>query len=492
MERYILEMKGITKTFPEVKALDDISFKVRQGEVHALVGENGAGKSTLMKILNGAFQANSGEIWFNGEKVRINGVPDAQALGISIIYQEFNLINTLSIAENIFAGRYSGKGIINWKKLNSMAEDLLEDIGFPMDVRQIVGRLSTAEKQLVEIAKAISYNAKLIVMDEPTSSLAKNEVEVLFRIIDKLKADNRTVIFISHKLEEVFRICDTITILRDGKVIESAPVKDMTRDMIIERMVGRSIDVEYPKREKTAGEVVLKLDRICRGSLLCDICLDLHRGEILGIAGLVGSGRTELAETIFGAEKAARGIIEVKGRKVAIHSTREGIRNSIGLLTEDRKETGLVTEFSVIHNLSVTNLKGIKKWGLLNSNKEKTIVQQYREKLNIKTPALTQSLNNLSGGNQQKVVFGKWLFADVDILILDEPTRGIDVGAKYEIYCLMNELVAQGKSIIMISSELPEIMGMSDRILVMHNGKIKGELKGKEMNAERAMQIAVD
>jgi ribose transport system ATP-binding protein len=492
MEQYILEMKEITKTFPGVVALNNISFQVRPGEVHALVGENGAGKSTLMKVLNGAFQANSGEIRIDGQKVVIGGVSDAQALGISIIYQEFNLVNTLSVAENIFIGRYTGDGLINWRTLCEKAKALLENLGFPLDVKQTVGRLSTAEKQLVEIAKAISYNAKIIVMDEPTSSITKKEVEMLFRIIEKLKSDNRTVVFISHKLEEVFRICDTVTIMRDGQMVGSGPVKEMTREMIIEYMVGRSIDVEYPKRSVTPGETVLKVERLSRAPLLHNISFELRRGEILGLAGLVGAGRTELAETIFGAARADSGTIMVKGKKARIWSTRDGIKSSIGLLTEDRKETGLVLDFNMMNNISITNLTGIKKTGILSRKREMGVADQYRKMLNIKTPSVTQNVNNLSGGNQQKVVFGKWLFANVDILILDEPTRGIDVGAKFEIYCLMNELVAQGKSIIMISSELPEVIGMSDRILVLHNGRLKGELKGEQATAENVMQLAVN
>jgi len=492
MNEFVLEMKGITKTFPGVVALDQVSFSVKRGEVHALVGENGAGKSTLMKILNGVYQANHGEIWLDGQKVHLSNIKDAQSKGISIIFQEFNLINTLSVAENIFLGRYNDEKLINWKEVRTEAKRLLESLGFSFDVNRIVGKLSTAEKQLVEIAKALSFQAKLIVMDEPTSSLTKTEEEMLFGIIRKLKENNITTIYISHKLEEVFRICDTVTILRDGKVIDVKPVKEIMRNEIIEKMVGRTIDMDYPKRNVQFGEIVLDIKQLNRGRLLHDISFQLRKGEILGIAGLVGSGRTELAETLFGAEKADSGEINVFGKRVVLRSTRDGQMNSIGMLTEDRKETGLVLPFTVARNITITNLKEVTSNLLLSGRKEKKVAEKYIEALNIKTPSTNQPLMNLSGGNQQKVVLAKWLFSNADLLILDEPTRGIDVGAKYEFYCMMNDLVAQGKSIIMISSELPEVLGMSDRILVMHNGMIKGELMGLQMTAENVMQLAID
>lgn len=491
MEEYILEMRGITKTFPGVVALGNVSLGVRKGEVHALIGENGAGKSTLMKILNGIYQANSGEIYLKGEKVAISGVKDAQEKGISIISQEFNLINTLSIAENIFLGRFSGSNIVNWKTMNKEAQNLLNKLGFSFNVKTIVGKLGAAEKQLVEIAKALSFNARIIVMDEPTSSLTKNEEEMLFKIIGRLREDGITTIYISHKLEEIFRICDTVTILRDGKVIDVNRVSAITRDEIIEKMVGRTIDMNFPKRSTVPGEPVLSVKNLVRNKLLHNISFDLHKGEILGIAGLVGSGRTELAESLFGAAHINGGTIIVNGKKVALHSTHDGKENSIGMLTEDRKETGLVLDFSVARNITITNLGAVISTFILDNKKEKAIAKKYIEKLNIKTPSTNQPIINLSGGNQQKVVLAKWLFSNVDILILDEPTRGIDVGAKYEIYCLMNELVAEGKSIIMISSELPEVLGMSDRILVMHEGHINGELRGDEMLAENVMKCAI-
>lgn len=491
METYALEMKGITKTFPGVVALDDVTLRVRKGTVHALVGENGAGKSTLMKILNGVYQANAGEMLLNGEPLCVNSVKDAQEKGISIIFQEFNLINSLSVAENIFLGRYNGEKIIDWKSIRHKAQELLQSLGFQFNVNKPVGDLSTAEKQLVEIAKALSYDAKIIVMDEPTSSLTKKEVEMFFPIIERLRQNGITVVYISHKLEEVFQICDDVSILRDGKIVGESPVGRIKREEIIEKMVGRSLDVEYPKRTVTPGEPVLQVKELRRGKALHDINFELKKGEILGIAGMVGAGRTELAEAIFGAEPPDGGEVLLYGKKVRIRSTYQGKKNSLGLVTEDRKETGLVLDMNVTKNITITKLDAVKSGPVLSNHKEAAVAQEYVEKMNIKTPSIQQLLNNLSGGNQQKVVLSKWLFSNADILILDEPTRGIDVGAKYEIYCLMNTLTEQGKSIIMISSELPEVLGMSDRILVMHEGTIKGELTDSAMTAENFMQMVI-
>lgn len=492
MGTQVLEMKGITKTFPGVVALNDVSFSVEKGSVHGLIGENGAGKSTLMKILNGVYTATEGEMFLEGKPLHLQGVRDAQEKGISTIFQEFNLINSLSVAENIFLGRYQGSSLIDWKDINHKAQKLLQDLGFDFDVNKPVGKLSTAEKQLVEIAKALSYDAKIIVMDEPTSSLTKKEIELFFPIIEKLRQSGITVIYISHKLDEIFHICDRVSIMRDGKLVGESQVDSITRERIIELMVGRSMDMEYPDRTTVPGEPVMLVQDLCRGSVLHDISFSLHKGEILGIAGLVGAGRTELAETLFGATPADSGTIRINGKPVVIRSTMDGKANSIGMVTEDRKETGLVLDMSVTKNITVTKLDAVKRGIVLWRQKEAVVAKEYVEKLNIKTPSINQTLYNLSGGNQQKVVLSKWLFSNVEILILDEPTRGIDVGAKYEIYCLMNALTEQGKSIIMISSELPEVLSMSDRILVMHKGMIKGELSGDKMTADNVMQLAID
>ncbi len=492
MSDYILEMKHVRKEFPGVVALDDVSFSVKRGVIHALIGENGAGKSTLMKVLNGVYPATSGEIFLNGQQLDISGVKQAQAAGISIIYQEFNLINTLSVAENIFLGRYNGKQTVHWKALREKAKALIASLGFDFDVDKLVGRLSTAEKQLVEIAKALSFDAQIIVMDEPTSSLTEKEVDMFFPIIERLKAQGITVIYISHKLDEIYRLCDDVTIMRDGKVTGNSTVKDISRDEIIEKMVGRSLDMEYPKRTVTPGDVILEVKDLGRRQQLKGISFQLHKGEILGFAGLVGAGRTELAEAIFGADPADRGQIILNGKPVSIRSALDGKKNSIGLVTEDRKETGLVLAMDVTENTTITDLKSVSSGILLNRKAEEKVAQKYVDQLNTKTPSLHQKISNLSGGNQQKVALSKWLYSNSDILILDEPTRGIDVGAKYDIYCLMNELTEQGKSIIMISSELPEVLGMSDRVLVMHGGTIKGELAGRDMTAEKVMKLAID
>jgi ribose transport system ATP-binding protein len=493
MEDYILEMKGITKTFPGVVALKSVDIAVKRCEVHALIGENGAGKSTLMKVLNGVYTANSGEIYLNGEKITLKNTTDAKKQGLGLIFQEFNLVNSLSAAENIYMNRLRRKrGHVDWKQINRDAQELVDSLDFNFKVTEKVENLSAAQKQLVEIAKVLTFDAKIIVMDEPTSSLTSVETEKLFKIIAKLKESGITIIYISHKLDEIFAICDTATVMRDGEVIDTRPVSEYTRAQIIERMVGRSVDMEYPRRSVTPGEVVLNVDRITRSGIIRDISFELHKGEILGIAGLVGSGRTELAEAIFGAEKYDGGVITIGGKKVVIHSTNAGKKHGIGLLTEDRKETGLVLAYDIMRNITVTNLPKIKTGPFLSAAKEKKLASQYSKELNVKTPSIKQLAINLSGGNQQKVVFAKWLFSDVDVLILDEPTRGIDVGAKYEIYLLMNRLAEQGKSIIMISSELPEVLGMSDRVIVLNEGSKKGELSREMATPEAVMNMAIN
>ncbi len=492
MEDYILQMKNITKTFPGVVALDHVSLDVRRGEVHALVGENGAGKSTLMKVLDGVHQADSGEIWLNGEKTTIRNTVDARTKGIGLIFQECNLINTLSVAENIYINRLKTiHGRVDWRSVNRDAQQLLDDFGFNFKATDLVENLSAAQKQLVEITKVLSYGVKLVVMDEPTSSLTTGEAEKLFAIIESLKKKGITFIYISHKLDEIFRLADHVTVVRDGKVIETRAVGDFTHDEIIERMVGRSVDTEYPRKNCPIGEVVLKAENITREGVIRNISFELHRGEILGFAGLVGSGRTELAEAIFGAAPCTSGTIEVKGKRVAIRSTYEGKANSIGLLTEDRKETGLVLMYDLVRNITVTNLPRIKNGSLLSRKKEAALADQYIKDMNVKTPSNLQLAMNLSGGNQQKVVFAKWLFSDADILILDEPTRGIDVGAKHEIYLLMNKLAEEGKAIIMISSELPEVLGMSDHVIVLSGGEKMGELTRENATPEAVMAMAV-
>ncbi len=493
MSEYILEMKHITKTFPGVVALDDVSLQVKKGEIHALVGENGAGKSTLMKVLNGVHQADKGEIYLDGEPVIIKGTKDAEKKGIGLVFQECNLINSLSVAENIFLNKLKqGKhGFVNWKKLIKETQDFLDSFKFYFKATEKIEDLSASQKQMVEIAKVLYRKPKLIVMDEPTSSLTVGETEHLFSIMRKLQEEGTTIIYISHKMDEIFSMCDTSTVIRDGKVIETRRTADFTRDEIVERMVGRSVDIDYPKRDVQPGEVILKLDNITRKGIVENISFELRKGEILGLAGLVGSGRTEVAEAIFGAEKYDGGVMHINGKKVVIASTYDGKKKGVGLLTEDRKETGLVLPYDLVRNISITNLQKIKTGLFLDAKKERALATELAQELNVKTPSMMQIARNLSGGNQQKVVFAKWLFSDVDILILDEPTRGIDVGAKYEIYCLMNKLVESGKSIIMISSELPEVLGMSDRLVVLSGGQKVGELDRSEASAEAVMRLAI-
>lgn len=492
MNEDILVMKGITKTFPGVVALSDVNLSVKKGEVHAIVGENGAGKSTLMKILNGVYQADSGQIILRGEETVIKDTTDAKHKGIGLVFQEFNLVNSLSVTENIFMNRLEKlHGRINWRAMAKKAQELLDGYGFNFDAKAKVENLSAAQKQLVEIAKVLSFNAEIVVMDEPTSSLTNAESEILMGIIEKLRQEGSSIIYISHKLEEVFRLCDTTTVLRDGHIIDSKQTNQFTRDEIIEKMVGRSVSAEYPAKSCAIGEVVLEAENITRNGIINNISFKLHRGEILGFAGLVGSGRTELAEAIFGAERYDRGEIRINGKNITIHSTSQGKANGIGLMTEDRKETGLVLGYDLIKNITVTNLNKVKRKGMISRQLEETFASNLSKELRIKTPSLKQLAMNLSGGNQQKVVFAKWLFSDADILILDEPTRGIDVGAKFEIYQLINWLAENGKAIIMISSELPEVLGMSDRVIVLSGGEKVGELPKAEATPAAVMALAV-
>lgn len=495
MSEYILEMKNITKTFPGVKALDNVNLSVKPGSIHALVGENGAGKSTLMKVLNGVYHADSGEIYLNGEKVTIKDTTDAENKGIGLVFQECNLINSLTISENMFLNKLSKKSgrklFINWKELNRITQEFLDSFNFNLKANEKIENLSASQKQMVEIAKVLYKKPQLLVMDEPTSSLTIGETERLFEIMNELKSKGTTIVYISHKMDEIFQMCDTTTVVRDGQVIETRPTKNFTRDEIVERMVGRSVDMEYPKRNVKLGDVVLKVDNVVRNGIVGPISFELHKGEILGLAGLVGAGRTEICEALFGAEPADSGTIEVNGKAMRIKTTAEGKKAGIGLLTEDRKETGLILTYDLIRNITVSNIDKIMEKGLIDTKKERSMATELAKSLNVKTPSMMQRAQNLSGGNQQKVVFAKWLFSDVDILILDEPTRGIDVGAKYEIYCLMNKLVEEGKSIIMISSELPEVLGMCDRLVVLSGGEKAGELSHEEASAEAVMRLAI-
>ncbi|CCW34923.1 ABC-type sugar transport system, ATPase component [Chthonomonas calidirosea] len=489
----LLEMRHISKQYPGVKALDDVSFSLEHGEVHALLGENGAGKSTLIKILSGVTMADRGEIYIEGKPVVIDNPQKAMDLGISTIYQEFNLVPYLSAAENIFLGREPQgmlPGFVDFKTLYREAQQLMDRIRARFDVRTPVNQLSVAQQQMVEIAKALGRKTKILVMDEPTATLTEHEIEALFDLIRQLRSEGISVIYVSHRLEEIFEICDRATVLRDGHYVATKKVAELTRDEIIRLMVGRELKEAIPKVVVPIGPPVLRVSHLNRKGVLHDISFEVHRGEIVGLAGLVGAGRTETARAIFGADPIDSGTIEVDGKPVRIRSPRDAIRAGIGLVTEDRKQQGLVLGMAVRSNNTLSNLQALSAAGFIRLGKERSVAEKYRQELSIKTPTIEQTVKNLSGGNQQKVVLAKWLFAGAKVLILDEPTRGIDVRAKSEIYELMNELASQGVGILMISSELPEILGMSDRILVMHEGRIVGELRREEATQEKIMHLA--
>lgn len=492
----ILSIHNISKYFPGVKALDKVSFDVARGDIHALVGENGAGKSTLINILSGVYKASDGKFMFNGKEVFISSPLEAQQLGISVVHQELKLVNTLSVAENIFLGRPQMSksmnllNLVDWRKQRRKAVELLERLKINMDPDAIVGKLSVAQKQIVEICKALSYDTDLIIMDEPSATLTDNELEVLFRILKMLKEKGVTIVYISHRLEEIFELADKVTVLRDGQHIVTRNVGEVDKKYLISMMVGREIGNEYPKQEVEIGDTLLEVKNINRKNMLHNINFKLRKGEILGIGGLVGSGRTELARVIFGADKNATGDIIIKGRKVEIKSVADAISQKIGLVPEDRKEQGLVLGMKVKENISLVGIDKIRTGSILDLKKEKQLARDFIGKLRIVTPDEEREVKNLSGGNQQKVVLAKWLAVDSDILIFDEPTRGIDVGAKAEIYKLLENLVEQGKGVIMISSELPEIIGMCDRILVMHDGRITGEVSRENATQEVIMDYA--
>ncbi len=486
-------MRNIRKTFPGVVALDDVNFTLLSGEVHILLGENGAGKSTLVKILSGAYQKSGGTLVVFGKDVEIKNPRQAQQLGISIIYQEFNLISQLSAAENIFLGRefLLTPGVIDQKRILDSAQSLLDDLGVNIDARQLVGELGVAQQQMVEVAKALSLNAKILIMDEPTSALTKNEIIELFATIKKLKKRGVSVVYISHRLEELFEIGDRVTVLRDSKYIGTHQISKMSQHDLIRMMVDRELTEQFPKQKQQRGKEILRIERLNRKGSLTNINFTLYRGEILGVAGLLGSGRTELARVIFGADKIDSGMIYVDGKLQIVNNPRNAINLDIGYLSEDRKTEGLFLDLSVQSNVCLAGLGRFSKFGVVSSKQEKQAASKYVKDLRIKTPSLNQKVLFLSGGNQQKVVVSKWLCSHAKILIFDEPTRGIDVGSKIEIYQLMNQLTEEGAAILMISSELPEIIGMSDRIMIMREGSITGIYEKDELTQEKILQDAL-
>jgi ribose transport system ATP-binding protein len=491
----ILEMKDITKEFPGVVALDSVSLSINTGEIHALVGENGAGKSTLIKILSGIYQPDSGEMYFEGHPVHLTGPSDALELGIAVIHQELVNVPHLSVAENIALGRLplTRHGMVDRKAMNSRANEALAQFGVSINPKAIMKTLSVSQMQVVEIARAVSSNIRLLIMDEPTSALSEEEVERLFSVVRVLKAQGVTVIFITHRLDEVFSLADRITVLRDGRAVMTRNREEISREELIKAMVGRALGFEYPERNRRRGKKIMSVEKVSRGHALRDISFSLFEGEILGIAGLMGAGKTELVRTIFGADKRSSGRILFCGESFDCESPKEALEKGIGLVPEDRKRHGLVLGMSVRENMSLSAIERICKWSFALDLRNETIVcRDLVEKLDIKTPSLERKVRTLSGGNQQKVVLGKCLFGKLKMILFDEPTRGIDIGAKVEIYRLMNNLVEEGVAVVMVSSELPEILGMSDRILVMHEGRIAGELdnRARRVTQEEIMRLA--
>ena len=498
VNEFILEMNNISKEFPGVKALDNVTLKVRAGTVHAIMGENGAGKSTLMKCLFGIYEPDSGEIILNDKKINIKDSREALDFGISMIHQELHPVRYRNVMENIWLGRFPMKNygllkLVDEKKMYKDTEELLSGIEIDIKPTELVKNLSASKIQYIEIAKAISYNSKIIIMDEPTSSLTDNEVVHLFSLIRNLKKDGVAIIYISHKIDEIFEIADEVTIMRDGKIIGTWGAKELTEDMIISKMVGRGMTNRFPKRNNNPDAVILKVENLTSSlpKSFKNVSFELRKGEILGIGGLVGSQRTELVEALFGLRSIESGKIFIKGKEVIIRSPIDAKKHSMALLTEERRSTGIFPDLNILENSTIANIsKYMNRFLLLNDKARKDDTKQMVDALRVKTPTLKTLIKNLSGGNQQKVLLARWLLTSPEILILDEPTRGIDVGAKYEIYTIMNELTTQGKSIIMISSEMPELLGMADRIMVMCEGHLSGILDREEATEEKIMRLA--
>ena len=501
----LLEMRDISKTFPGVRALDNVSFSVEEGEIHALVGENGAGKSTLMKVLSGIYPHGryEGEIFFDGELASFSGINDSERRGIIIIHQELALVPLLSIAENLFLGNECAKGgVISWQETFRRTEGLLRKVGLKEAPQTLVDRLGVGKQQLVEIAKALAKEVRLLILDEPTAALSESDSQALLDLILELKSQGVTSIIISHKLNEVRRVADSVTVLRDGATVSTrnAAREPITEDQIVRDMVGRSMENRYPERERRAGEVLFEVenwtvthpehaDRLS----VRNVSFQVRAGEVVGIAGLMGAGRTELAMSLFGQSygRNATGRVRLKGQDIDVSTVSRAIEAGLAYVTEDRKELGLVIDETIRKNITLSNLKAVSDRGILKEQEETSVAEKYRKAMNIRTPSVFQRVVNLSGGNQQKVVLSKWLFAEPDVLILDEPTRGIDVGAKFEIYTIINDLSRQGKGVVMISSEMPELLGLCDRIYVMNEGTFVGELSAEDASQERIMSLIV-
>jgi len=506
MSDIILEMKDITKIFPGVKALNNVNLQVKQGEIHALVGENGAGKSTLMKVLSGVYPHGTytGDILFNGKLCEFKDIKGSERLGIVIIHQELALIPFLSIAENIFLGNEQSKnGVVNWNETKRKTQELLAKVGLNESPNTLIANIGVGKQQLVEIAKALSKEVKLLILDEPTAALNESDSDNLLKLIDGLKGQGITSILISHKLNEIKKISDSITILRDGATIETLDTRkdNITEDRIIKGMVGRDLVNRYPQRESKIGDTIFEVKNwnvyhpmISDRKVSDNVNINIHKGEVVGIAGLMGAGRTELAMSIFGKSYGKRisGQIFINGKEVHLKNVNKAIESGLAYVTEDRKEYGLILIDHIKGNTTLANLKKIAKAGVIDENEEILVAEDLRKRLNIKCSGILQKTGNLSGGNQQKVILAKWIFTEPEVLILDEPTRGIDVGAKYEIYTIINKLATEGKGVMVISSELPELLGICDRIYVMNEGKILGELSAKEASQEKIMKIIIN
>ena len=491
-EHLLLQMQGIGKEFPGVKALEGVHLSVRAGQVHALLGENGAGKSTLIKILSGAYTRDEGEILFEGRTVDIRTPADAERLGISTIYQEFNLTQHMTIAENIFLGHLPKKaGRVDWSTVRRRSRELLDSLDVGLDVDTLTGSLTVAQQQMVEIAKALNRNTRVLIMDEPSAVLGERDIERLFDVVRRLQASGIGIVYISHRLKEIFELADEVTVLKDGRYVDTRKVADVTMDDLVRLMVGRDLVDVFPKRRTEPGEVVLEVSGLAQPKLARDVSFSVRSGEIVSLAGITGSGRTEVARVIFGADKATSGQMRLHGQPYRPRSPRDAINHGVALVNEDRKKEGLLLKLQVFFNITVSGLDRLARYRVLRLREEKSLVAKWIESLRIKTPGQNFMVVNMSGGNQQKVVLARWLSLGIKVFIMDEPTRGIDVGSKAEIYQIMSDLAEQGVAIIMISSELPEVLGMSDRVIVMREGRTVKEISRAEATEELVMQYAV-
>ncbi len=491
---WLLEMIDVSKSFPGVKALDNVNLRVRPHSVHALMGENGAGKSTLLKCLFGIYEKDQGKIFFKGQEINFTSSKEALENGVSMVHQELNLVLQRTVMDNMWLGRYPTKGwFIDHGKMYDDTKRIFDELDIDIDPKVKVATLSVSQMQMIEIAKAFSYDAKIVIMDEPTSSLTEKEVNHLFKIINKLKDKGCGIVYISHKMEEIFQLCDEITILRDGQWVATQPLKGMTMDQIIGMMVGRELTQRFPEKTNQPKEVILEIEHLTAKNLpsIQDVTFNLHKGEILGIAGLVGAKRTDIVETLFGIRDRSQGSIKLHGKEVANHNAHEAIRNGFALVTEERRSTGIYSRLDIAFNSLIANMDSYKgSMGLLSDNKMKSDTQWVIDSMRVKTPTQQTQIGSLSGGNQQKVIIGRWLLTQPEILMLDEPTRGIDVGAKFEIYQLILELAKKDKGIIIISSEMPELLGITDRIMVMSNGRVAGIVNTKETDQSEILRLA--